>query len=243
MTAAPRTVLLTRPRQPAEALARRLRQAGGHRVMVCPMTAVRFLEPPLPQEVAALALTSATAVKALVRLSAFARLRTLPVHVIGPATAKAARRAGMSIASEAGGDRARLVTAIAAAAPQGPVLYPCGDPVTGDLPAELAAYGCAVAAVTLYRMEPQPWLTPAARRALDCGSVDWVLLLSAQAARVFGDALAAATIEREKVSIGCLSPAIAAAAGRGWRRIAIAPAPALPKLLTATGLLCDNQID
>lgn len=231
-------VLLTRPRRDSAALARRIR-AAGHQVLIAPMAEPLWLMPDLPEDAQALVLTSAHALEALRHHpNVPRRLQGLPLHAIGPATARAARRAGFKIASQAGGDRAALKAALARRHAGQQVLYLCGEPLT----APLDAHGVVVVARTLYRMVPNTRLPAPARRALLAGEVDWAVLLSANTARIFRAIMESSGARRDGLKLACLSPAVAAAAGQGWGDIVVAREPDVVKLLTAAKLLCQTRI-
>jgi uroporphyrinogen-III synthase len=238
VTVTRQTVLLTRPRAEAQALARRLRRAG-HKVLLAPLSAPLWLKPSLPEAVDALVLTSARAAHAMA--GDCARFAGLPVYAIGPATAAAARRAGLAVAEHASGDRARLVDIVAHGQAGKQVLYACGDPLSGDLAGDLQSRGVQATALTVYQMVPVQQPPRTALAALKRREVDVVLLLSAQAARSFAAMVDAQAISRSGLSLACLSPTIGQAAGDGWRQIIAVPEPDLAKLLTVAGLLCDKD--
>lgn len=110
MTGPPPRILVTRPRDDAEALAAELDQRG-FPVMIQPMLEIRMLEgPPLDLDgVQALLFTSANGVRAT---AARTKARDLPALAVGDATARAARDEGFIQVESAHGDvesLARLV--------------------------------------------------------------------------------------------------------------------------------------
>ncbi len=75
---------------------------------------------------------------------------------------------------------------------------------------------------------------------LDGGRVDAVLLYSARTAAHFAAQIDAVGIDRADVAIAALSPAVAAAAGPGWRAVGIAAAADDVALFAAATALCDK---
>src|SRR3954471_3946968 len=100
-------LLVTRPRDDAEAFAALLR-ARGHEAVVAPVMEVHFIPGPLlPCEgVQAVLATSANGMRAL---AARTERRDLSVYAVGPQTAEAARVAGFARIIDCDGDSAQLV--------------------------------------------------------------------------------------------------------------------------------------
>lgn len=153
----------------------------------------------------ALLLTSAAAVRHAG--DGLFALGALPVVAVGDATATAARAAGLNVTLVGQGDAASVV-ARAAAWPR--LLHLAGRE-------RVAQPG--VTAITVYASEALD-LPPAALGAAR-GAV--VLLHSARAAARF--AFLSRAIPRATIRLAALSPAVAAAAGEGWRSVAIAATP------------------
>lgn len=160
---------------------------------------------PDPQAFDALLLTSAAAVRHAG--GGLAALRGLPVVAVGDATAAAARAAGLTVALVGQRDAASVVAA-ATAWPR--LLHLAGrDRVAQD----------GVSAMTVYANEALDVLPSALEVARD--SV--VLLHSVRAAARF--AALSCHVPRDAIRLAALSPAVATAAGEGWRSVAIAPVP------------------
>src|SRR5438309_513916 len=103
-------LLLTRPRDDAEALAQTLKRHG-HEAVVAPLTQIRPLpvtEIPLAG-VQAFVATSANGIRAFAARSA---VRNLPVYAVGPQTAETAKAAGFHQIISANGDSAALATTV-----------------------------------------------------------------------------------------------------------------------------------
>lgn len=162
--------------------------------------------PPDPAAYDGLLLTSANAVRCAG--AGLAAVSALPVFAVGEATAREARRAGLDvIATGADG----VATIVAAAAAQGchRLLHLAGR---DRMPAPRG-----VATVIPVYDSRERAIAPADLRSIE-GQV--ALLHSPRTARRL-DTLAG-TIDRGTVRLAALSPAVAAAAGKGWAEIAVA---------------------
>lgn len=164
----------------------------------------------------ALLLTSANAVRqADIAATPLARL---PVWAVGSATAAAARAAGLRVARTG----AAGVAALTGDRGDTRLLHLAGRE-------RIAVPG--VTAITVYASDPLP-LSPGERASLS-GSV--ALLHSARAARV----LAAGGVDRGRIRLAALGPAILAAAGPGWDRSVAVAVPDEDDLLAAAIALGD----
>lgn len=221
--AGPGRIWLTRSRPGAEADAAAL-AALGHAPLIDPVLEIV----PVPvtvdlEPVAAVAVTSAAAVRALAALTP---RRDRPLFAVGAATAAAARAAGfeeVDAGDEAdgdagGGDAAALAARLVRAAPPGrapwpvpwPVLWPRGREVAADLAAlafALAPGRVEIRPVVVYAAEPRR--PDAALAAVAAGEVAAVLLHSPRGARAAAEALRAAGLAPPPAI--ALSPAVAAA--------------------------------
>lgn len=214
-----RPLAVLRPEPGNAATAARIEAAGG-RALRLPLFGLTPLAwtPPDPADHDALFLTSANAVR--FAGAALASYYRLPVHVVGAATAAAARAAGLTIATTGDQDAATMAdravgTGVARA------LHLAGrDRAT----AALAGTSCTIA---VYASEPLP-VTPADLLPL-AGAV--ALIHSPRA----GQRLAALMVDRVDVAIAVISPAAAAAVGTGWRALAVAAVPT-DAALTAAGM-------
>lgn len=208
-------VLVTRP-QPGATAARW--RGRGATVTVAPLLDVAaraWTAPATPPD--AVVFTSANGVR-LAGAEA-ARYRHLPAFAVGGATATAAREAGWSDVRDGGGSAAAL---FAAAHDTGvrDLLHLAGvDRIAAELPPDLAVTVREVYAATLLDLPPH------VAALLDAGRVDAVLLYSPRTAAHFGGQVDAAGIDRGRVAVAALSPAVAAAAGGGWRAVATAATP------------------
>jgi uroporphyrinogen-III synthase len=215
----------------ADATAARLR-ARGHGPLVAPLFDPRPLvwQPPAaPPD--ALALTSANAVRfGGDGLAAFVHL---PAWCVGEATAQAARAAGLARAQALGeGGAAALAAAIAALRPVPARLLWLAGRERVAIP---AIPGCAVDERAVYAVELLP-LADSAAAAIAAGAVDWALLHSPRMAAHFAAELSRLGLARGGLAIAALSPGVAATAGEGWARVAVAARPDEAALLATAGL-------
>lgn len=146
------------------------------------------------------------------------RLRGLPVHAVGAATAEAALGAGFAVAT-IGTSGAR---ALAEALPPGRYVHLTGVdhmPLAG-IPA-LACYQSAA-------IDPPP---------LDGLRGAVALVYSPRA----GARLAELVNDRSVTAIAAISDAAASACGEGWAAVAVAAAPTDPALLALAAELCQDS--
>jgi uroporphyrinogen-III synthase len=227
-------LIVTRPREEAEDLARQL-QGRGHRVLIEPMLTIQPLtDASLDLDgAAALLLTSANGVRALARHTA---RRDLAVLAVGAATALAAQQAGFADVAAGQGD----VAALAALARQrfnpgdGVLVHVAGSAVAGDLAGGLGADGYQVRRAVLYNAETTERLSAASRAALAAGQIDGVLFFSPRSAATFVKLLLQDGLGEicRGIDLYGLSAAVAeAAAGVPWRRCNIAAMPRQDDLL------------
>ena len=198
------SLLVTRPEPDASETAARLRALGIDAV-VEPLLISRTLTTSLPAAAgfAALAITSANALRALDARGEIARLRSLPVYAVGDRSAAAARDFGFAHVVSAHGNADDLVALLATAGMDGPVLYPTARQPAGDLARALAPHGVMVIAAAVYEMQP------AARLVADLAALDGALFYSRRTAETFVR-LAPDGTDRARLAMLCLSEAVAA---------------------------------
>lgn len=183
---------------------------------------------PIP---AAVMLTSAAAAR--LAGPALGALVDRPCHVVGAATAAAARAAGFAAIVTAGPD-AEALLADAAARGVTDLLH-----LSGREHRHAAHDGIRITRRIVYAAEAVDRMPPAALDALAGGAT--ALLHSPRAARLFRALVETAGLSRTDIALAVFSPAVAAAAGDGWRAVAIADRPDDASLLAAAGLPCDNR--
>lgn len=222
-------VLILRPQPGAEETAARA-AALGLVPITAPLFAVRpeAWEPPDPAGFEAIMLTSANAARhAGEGLKAFLHL---PCFAVGEATAAAARSAGFRQVHSGPTDGAALLETIAAAGIAS-VFHPCGRDRK-----PLAHPFVNTTAVPVYASEAAERLPAEAKAALDDGAL--VLLHSPRAGELFARLVAD---KRAHTPVAAISAAAAAAAGPGWRSIAVAAQPRDEALLELAAKLCQTD--
>ena len=132
-----------------------------------------------------------------------------PVLAVGPATARAARQAGLSVrlvpAEFVAEGLLRALDGMDLAGKR--VIFPRAEVAREELPDELRRRGAMVDVVPVYRTEPSPEAPGKLREALTRG-VDLVSLASASAA----SSLASAAAGNPVPGVACIGPVAAAAA-------------------------------
>jgi len=222
-------ILVTRPQPDATATAQRL-EAIGITPVIAPVLTMRPLPCvlPRPDAVAALAVTSANALRALAHHAALGPYFDLPLFAIGDRTAQLAMDLGFTSVVSANGGLTELVDAIAATRFAKPIFYPAPRHQAGDLGKLLAPTGQEVVVARVYDMVAAHALPDAGLQALTRGDLDAVLLYSRRTAEIFAT-LAEPVLtppERERLFMLCLSEAVAAPLlERRFPRIGLAEHP------------------
>lgn len=228
-------ILVTRPRDDAEAFAARL-HALGHTTIIEPVIDVVFRDgAPLDLTgVQALAFTSANGVRAAARRTV---VRNVPVVAVGPATAAEATAAGFASVSQSSGDGvAGLTDHIRASLKPaaGMVLHATGTVTAGDLRAALKPAGFEVRIAQLYEARAADGLSGALCAELGSGAIDAAVFFSPRTASLF-----AALVEAENLASACrsmtaltLSEAVANALDSlSFREVRVAARPTAEALL------------
>ena len=221
-------VVVTRPKADGERTGAALR-ARGHEVLLAPLMTVEPIAADLTGAWSAVVVTSANAPGAIAGNPARARLLGLPLCAVGRRSAEAAKQAGFTDVSAAGGDVRGLVQLVAGrhAKASAPLLYLAGEDRAADLVAELALRGIIADMRVVYRAVTAPF-PPELIAALKAGKVDAVLHYSRRSADNYvAGAKAAGIVDAAlKPHHICLAAPVAAplvVAGAG--SIAIAPHP------------------
>lgn len=216
-----RRLFILRPEPGASATADKARDLGLEPV-VTPLFKVEPLAWELPEAASfdALLLTSANAVRC--GGEQLQRLRGLPVHAVGQATADAAREAGFDVASTGKDDVDRLLGSLEA---EMKLLHLCGE--DRREPAEPRQ---EITPLPVYRSVP----------------IDDVRLegLAGQVAAVHSPRAATRLAElvedRFSVAVAAISAVAASAAGDGWEHVAVAAEPTDRALLATAAELCEK---
>lgn len=182
---------------------------------------------PDPAAVDALLIGSANAIRH--GGSGLALYREKPVHAVGAATAEAARDHGFAVASVGQGGLQSLLDGMAK---DGIRLLRLAGAENVDL---TVPPHIEVTARIVYEVVALP-LPARLQQLLQRGAT--VLLHSAAAARHFHAECNRLGFDLARISLACLGPRIAAAAGEGWAALRSAPQPTDAALLALARELC-----
>jgi len=205
-------MLVTRPEPDVTDTMARLR-ALDIDALACPLLTFDCLPTSLPEPkgFAGMAVTSANALRALDERGRLEAYRHLPIFTVGDRTADKARDYGCTNVQSAGGAFGDLVDLLAHAGIDGPVFYPAGRNLSGDLAKSLAPFGVMVILAHVYAMNPINALPADIRKALTDGEIDAALFYSRRTAETFVG-LASAGLGRDahlRLGMLCLSEAVA----------------------------------
>jgi uroporphyrinogen-III synthase len=180
----------------------------------------------------AIAFTSANGVRCAGEIAT--PYHDLPAFAVGAATAAAARTGGWRDVRDGGGTVVALFDAVAAAG-LSRVLHLAGvDRTTASPPP-----GVSIEVRDVYRAVAVA-LSATVLDLLATGAIDLVPLYSPRSAIEFARQVDAAGVARATLTLAAISPAAAAAAGTGWRRVAVATSPDDTALFAAAAAVCDN---
>ncbi len=205
-------MLVTRPEPDASETAARLNALGIEGVP-CPLLEFQPLEGSLPgaEGFAAMALTSAQALRALEAKGQLERYLGLKVYAVGARTAAAARAAGFADVTSADGGFAELASLLRQVPLAGPVFYPAARDLAGDLARALAPAGRMVITAQVYRMVPATALPAAVEAELGDKTLAAALFYSRRTAEVFVRLVSGMERPaRRALGVLCLSEAVAA---------------------------------
>jgi uroporphyrinogen-III synthase len=198
--------------------------AAGWKAVSLPLFTVRALTwtAPDPADFDGLLFTSANAARH--GGAELARLRALPAFAVGENTAQAARAAGFDVKASSSGDAAAIITE-AQSLGHARLLHLGGRERSVDIDG----------AIAVYASEPLP-ISPTDVERL-AGSV--ALLHSVRAALRLAELVDSAGMTRDALALVAISPAVAQAAGTGWRAVATAGAPRDDAMIAAARALFD----
>lgn len=212
-----RPLVILRPEPAAKGTAAKA-EALGLQVRCYPLFVAEPLSWALPDgNFDALLVTSANAVRLAGRLPA------LPVHAVGPASAHAARQAGLDVVTVGSGGVEELLQRLPSNLD---LLHLAGEqrilpPAPAQRITSVAVYGMARCPL------PPPELLEGA-----------VALIHSPAA---GRRLAEVALRRDRVRVAAISEAAAAACGSGWARCEAAAEPSDRTLLSLAAKLCKED--
>lgn len=162
--------------------------------------------------------------------SALAGWRGRTAHVVGEATADAARAAGLAVGAVGQGGLQQVVDGLAGDEPLKLLR------LAGARNAEIVPpAGIAIDTRVVYRLVHRPIPAEFAAR-LAQGAL--ILLHSGEAARHFAAECDRLGLARGAIALAALAPRIAAAAGDGWRRVETAAHPVDSELLALARDIC-----
>ncbi len=221
-------LLITRPWPAAQRTAAAARLAG-FTPLIAPLLRIEPIawHPPatLPD---ALLFTSAEAPPLARALSAIPAYAALPTYAVGARTADAARAAGFDVRAMGAADgSAALALAVAGGARR---LLQVGGM---DRAALCLPRGVRLTHLPVYAARTVEALPPPVVAALAGADVMATSLFSPRTAGLFAALADAAGLQRAQLRLVTLSRAVAAAAGPGWRAVAVADAPTEALLFAA----------
>jgi uroporphyrinogen-III synthase len=205
-------LLVTRPQPDAGETIARL-DALGIEGVATPLLERAALHAALPDPagLAAIALTSANALRALDERGALRPYLGLRVFTVGEKTAAVAHELGFVDIVTAGGTAEQLVAEIGAAQPPGPVFYPAARHQAADLAGLLKPLGVDVVTARVYEMRAVKTLAPAVAAGLSSGAYAGALFYSRRTAEAFVALAAPLMLPEQKTRLGvlCLSEQVA----------------------------------
>jgi uroporphyrinogen-III synthase len=222
-------VVITRPqpqgKRTADALA-----ARGHDVFEAPLMRIEPIDADIAGRWGAVIVTSANAPGAVAGNPAFAALTRLPLYAVGARSAEAAREAGFTDVTSAGGavrDLVRMLRERRADA-SAPLLYLAGEDRAADLIGELAADGIAAEMRVVYRAVTLPFPDELVAALEAGGDVQAVLHFSRRSAENYVAAARTAGILEQAMAVRhyCLSDQVGEPLkAAGAQRVMVAPRP------------------
>ncbi len=216
-----RRLLLLRP-EPGLAASAERAEALGLDVVRCPLFRVEPIEwvVPDPTPYDALLFTSANAVK--LGGAGLDRLRRLPVHAVGAATASAAAQAGFEVVNIGEDGIERLLAPLPASIR---LLHLAGEHRV------MPEHEGHVDSMTVYR----------SAKILDPNLPDLDGMVVAVHSPRAGVRLAELAIKRARTAVATISGNAATGCGSGWERIEIADRPDDASLLALAAMLCHTS--
>ncbi|HEU5483233.1 MAG TPA: uroporphyrinogen-III synthase [Sphingomicrobium sp.] len=222
-----RPLVILRPEPGASATATAAAKLGLKPIVV-PLFEVRPVEWRLPEtaEFEAILFTSANAIRH--GGPKLKRLRDLPAHCVGKATASAAQDAGFEVASVGRHGVDALLDSLSGKLR---LLHPCGSEHREPRDSRQS-----ITAVPVYRASAIE--DPEGLDAMD-GSV--VAVHSPRAASRLCELAVEKDLSRETIGIAAISKEAASAAGSGWENVEDAAEPSDTALLALASRLCNNR--
>ena len=221
-------LLITRPREDAEALAAIL-NGRGHEAIVAPLLELYFM-PGAEISLDGIQAVVASSANGIRGFAARSPERNLPVYVVGPQTAETARQSGFADVISADGDAAALIAKVVERTnpAKGKLLHAAGSETAGHIKQALEARGYHVDASVLYEAIPVESLPAVAHVELRANLLGGVLMFSPRTARIFAALVAKDGMEENcrRLDAFCISAATAdALSPLPFARLAVAGSP------------------
>lgn len=209
-------LLITRPKEDAEPLAKLLRDKG-HEPVLFPLLTIKPESEGVGQlktfkeaDVQALLVTSANGMRHFARAD---KRRNFKIMAVGDATGDAAREAGFKEIECATGDVDGLAKLVKEKCDpkKGTLLHVAGSRLAGDLKGMLEKDGFTYARVVLYSADKTTELSLTLKQEIKAGKIDGVLLYSPRTSTAFADLARKGGVQGDlkKMSAYCLSDAVA----------------------------------
>lgn len=230
-----RRLLVTRP-QPEIDRTVGAAHAAGWETIAAPLLAIEPLpwEPP-ETDFDALLLTSPQGARHGWPLPA--RLATLPVYAVGERTAEVAKAQGFRVACTGDSDGSAIVARAVDAGVRRLLQLRGEDGARLLLPPELL-----LEVRKVYRAVAAPTLPAHVAAELGLGSIFATLLFSPRSAAIFASLVERAGIDRANQRLVALSPAVAAAAGPGWKDCIVTQGPSLDAAVASAETLWQKHL-
>lgn len=231
-------ILITRPREQAEALAAKL-EAKGYAPLIEPLLEVEIrtgnamlLDVALMRNPLAILVTSRQAVEAAAKLSG---RRDVPLLCVGEATADYAKEKGFTVAGfcETAAGLAELTESHF---PPGSLLYLRGEQVSRDLATELSPLGFTLSSLVLYRAVAATSLSDALCSSIAKGELAGALFFSQRTAEVYAELAQSHALESKHRALTavCMSaPVSHKLSSLPWKSLKVAAKPDERNMLNA----------
>ncbi len=234
-----KTIVITRPKEDAEKMAKHLQKCG-FKTLVEPMLTIesikahdKALTQALQKKPGVILVTSRHALDCLVRLSASQKI---PMLVVGKATALEAKKLGFIHVAVAGGTVGTLLTYAKQHYPAGArLLYLRGEDVSVDIAAELASR-FTIDEIIPYRARAARSFSTSLRKALTQKNVDAVVFFSLRTAETYAALAKQYSLTKPHQQAQAITMSKAIAKGLGsmrWRSIHIALKPTLESVISS----------
>ncbi|WP_417782886.1 uroporphyrinogen-III synthase [Terasakiella pusilla] len=209
-------LLITRPKEDAEPLAKILRDKG-HEPVLFPLLTIKpeadgagQLKNFKDEDIQALLVTSANGMRHFARAD---KRRHFKIMAVGDATGEAAREAGFKEIECATGDVDGLAKLVKDKCDpkKGTLLHVAGSRLAGDLKGMLEKDGFTYARVVLYSADKTTELSLTLKQEIKAGKIDGVLLYSPRTSTAFAELARKGGVQGDlkKMTAYCLSDAVA----------------------------------